>query len=197
MNTLSGQPGNWPAYEIVDIGKLKPAKRNARTHSDPQIDAVADSMREFSQIQTIVVDANYRIVAGHARWEAAKRLGLTRVAILRVEHLSEDQLRLYAIADKRLCVMQRLHESDIAAEFIAQGDWEVLILPAIAIEREEHRYETILGPQVVIRQPGDALHPQLYGCEAAVDFDRDRRSAQLRQRMDRFTNRRSAKSESL
>jgi predicted phage terminase large subunit-like protein len=64
------------------------------------------------------------------------------------------------LTGKRLCVMQRLHESDIAAEFIAQGDWEVLILPAIAIEREEHRYETILGPQVVIRQPGDALHPE-------------------------------------
>jgi DNA modification methylase len=117
VNTLSGQPGNWPAYEIVDIGKLKPAKRNARTHSDPQIDAVADSMREFSQIQTIVVDANYRIVAGHARWEAAKRLGLTRVAILRVEHLSEDQLRLYAIADNRIAELAGWANDILAVEF--------------------------------------------------------------------------------
>lgn len=58
-----------------------------------------------------------------------------------------------------VCVMQRLHESDIAAEFIGQG-WAVLSLPAIAIEAEEHHYNTPLGPEIKRREPGDVLHPE-------------------------------------
>lgn len=109
--------GNSPTYEIVEVGRLKPAKRNARKHSDAQIDKVENSMREFSQIQAIIVDGDYRIVAGHARWEAAKRLGLTRVAILKVEHLSEDKLRAYAIADNRIAELSTWDEEILAVEF--------------------------------------------------------------------------------
>lgn len=59
-----------------------------------------------------------------------------------------------------LCVMQRLNCRDVASEFIEQGGWNVLALPAIAVEPEEHHFETLLGPQVVSRQPGDLLHPE-------------------------------------
>jgi predicted phage terminase large subunit-like protein len=60
---------------------------------------------------------------------------------------------------RMLCIMQRLHEQDIAAEFIAQG-WEVLSLPAIAVEPEEYQYDTIAGPETTRRSPGDVLHPE-------------------------------------
>lgn len=61
---------------------------------------------------------------------------------------------------RMLCIMQRLHEQDVAAEFMTHGGWEVLSLPATAVETEEHRFDTILGPQVVRREPGDLLHPE-------------------------------------
>ena len=109
--------GNLPKYEIVEIGRLKPAKRNARKHSDAQIEQVERSMREFNQIALIIVDRDYRIVAGHARWEAAKRLGLKRVGVLKVEHLSEDQLRAYAIADNRIAELASWDYEVIAVEF--------------------------------------------------------------------------------
>ena len=57
-----------------------------------------------------------------------------------------------------LLVMQRLHEDDITADFLRQGDWTHVSLPSIAIEREEYRYGTLSGPQVHIREPGDVLH---------------------------------------
>jgi DNA modification methylase len=112
-----GTAGTAPAYEIVDTGRLKAAKRNARKHSDAQLDLVVESMREFSQIALIIVDRNYRIVAGHARWEAAKRLGLNRVAVLRVDHLSDDQLRAYAIADNRIAERAEWDTDVLAVEF--------------------------------------------------------------------------------
>ena len=60
---------------------------------------------------------------------------------------------------RMLCVMQRLSCNDVASVFIEQGGWKVLSLPAIAVESEEHHFETPLGPQVVRREPGDLLHP--------------------------------------
>jgi predicted phage terminase large subunit-like protein len=64
-----------------------------------------------------------------------------------------------------LVIMQRLHEADVTAELLAQGGWTHLSLPAIATQREEHRYRTISGPEVHIREPGDLLHPEREGIE--------------------------------
>jgi len=59
-----------------------------------------------------------------------------------------------------LVVMQRLHEEDVAGYLIAQGGWESIALPAIAIEPEEHRY-TVVGRERTFRRfPGEALHPE-------------------------------------
>ncbi|MDP9421357.1 MAG: phage terminase large subunit [Pseudomonadota bacterium] len=61
---------------------------------------------------------------------------------------------------RMLCIMQRLHEQDVAAELISHGGWEVLSLPAMAVEAEEHIYDTVTGQQVIRRAPGDLLHPE-------------------------------------
>lgn len=84
------------------IADLKPADRNPRTHSDSQIRQIADSIREFGCINPILVDSANKIVAGHGRVAAAKKLGLTEVPTARIDHLTPAQLRAYAIADNKL-----------------------------------------------------------------------------------------------
>lgn len=59
-------------------------------------------MDEFGCLVPIIVDSQMQIVAGHGRWEAAKLLEMASVPIIRVEHLTEAQLRLFAIADNKL-----------------------------------------------------------------------------------------------
>ena len=81
---------------------MKPAKRNARTHNEAQIDLLANSILHFGVIRPVVIDDRNRIVAGHGVWEAAKKLGLKRIPVIRVSHLSETQLRAYALADNQL-----------------------------------------------------------------------------------------------
>ncbi|MBC7671491.1 MAG: ParB N-terminal domain-containing protein [Polaromonas sp.] len=104
-------------YQLLPPGELRPARRNARTHSEAQVAAIVESLRAFGAINPVVVDRQKRIVAGHARWEAAKRLGLDAVPVLLVEHLGEDELRLYAIADNRLAERAGWDESILAIEF--------------------------------------------------------------------------------
>jgi len=57
-------------------------------------------------------------------------------------------------------IMHRLHEDDLAGHVLAQEDWEVVRLPAIAYENELHRVETVFGRQSFGRKAGEVLHPE-------------------------------------
>jgi 16S rRNA G966 N2-methylase RsmD len=88
--------------ELVPISSLNPYPNNARTHTKRQIRQIADSIRTFGWTNPVLVDANDRIIAGHGRVEAAKLLGISIVPALRIEDLTEAQVRAYVIADNRL-----------------------------------------------------------------------------------------------
>lgn len=87
-------------YQNVEA--LKPYAGNARTHSDKQIAQIAASIGKFGFNNPILVDSDNCIVAGHGRVEAAKRLGLTNIPTIRLDHLSDAERRAYVIADNRL-----------------------------------------------------------------------------------------------
>jgi DNA modification methylase len=90
------------AVEYVQPADLQPARRNPRTHSKKQLRQIARSIEEFGFTNPLLIDHNCRIIAGHGRLEAAKLLGLNRVPVIRLENLSEDQIRAYVIADNKL-----------------------------------------------------------------------------------------------
>jgi DNA modification methylase len=91
-----------PLIDMCSPHSLRPAARNARTHSKKQIREIADSMVRFGVINPIVVDDRGRIIAGYARTEAAKLLSLEQVPVIRVSHLSEAEIRAYMLADNKL-----------------------------------------------------------------------------------------------
>jgi DNA modification methylase len=104
-------------FQLISPNKLTPYENNARQHSDDQIMRIAESMREFGQVTPILVNKNRRIIAGHARWEAAKLIGLQTVAIVRIDHLTDAQIRLYTIADNKLAELATWDEAILAGEF--------------------------------------------------------------------------------
>ena len=58
--------------EKVNIDKLVPYARNARTHSKEQILQLRASLREFGFVNPVIVDKDLNIIAGHGRVLAAK-----------------------------------------------------------------------------------------------------------------------------
>jgi DNA modification methylase len=88
--------------EFWPIEKLIPWARNPRTHSEAQIGQIADSIAEFGFNVPILVDSKAGIIAGYGRLLAARKLGLTEVPVIVLDHLSEVQKRAYIIADNRL-----------------------------------------------------------------------------------------------
>lgn len=88
--------------EKIDPLKLKPYKKNSKKHSERQVQRIANSIKEFGFTKPVLVWGKNQIVAGHGAVEAAISLGLTEIPIRRVDHLSEQQMRAYVIADNKL-----------------------------------------------------------------------------------------------
>jgi DNA modification methylase len=86
----------------LPIGSILPDPSNPRKHSSEQIHAIARSLEAFGFNAPILVNKANRIVAGHGRLEAAKRLKLTEAPVIRLEHLSEQQAKAYMLADNKL-----------------------------------------------------------------------------------------------
>lgn len=81
---------------------LMPYARNARTHSDEQVAQIATSIVEFGWTNPVLVDGQNGIIAGHGRVMAAKKLGIDKVPVIELSHLTPAQKRAYVIADNKL-----------------------------------------------------------------------------------------------
>ena len=91
-------------FEKVNIDKLIPYARNARTHSKEQVLQLRASMREFGFVNPVIVDKDLNIIAGHGRIMAAKEEGIAEVPCVFVEHLTDAQKKAYILADNRLAL---------------------------------------------------------------------------------------------
>ena len=98
------------------IAALQPDASNPRTHSERQIRRIADSIRAFGFTNPVLIDEREQVIAGHARLEAAKRLGLSEVPTIRLSDLSAAQKRAYLIADNRLAELAGWDEDLLAVE---------------------------------------------------------------------------------
>jgi ParB-like nuclease domain len=76
--------------------------RNPRQHSQRQVKQLADSIKEFGFVMPVVADDKGQVVIGHGRVLAAKMLGMLRIPVVEIRHLSEAQLKALRIADNKL-----------------------------------------------------------------------------------------------
>ncbi len=86
----------------IAISLLKNYKRNAKIHSKKQIAKLVQSMQTFGVVTPILVDKNHEVIAGHGRLEALKQLGYDKVPVIMLEHLTEEQVKAYRLADNRI-----------------------------------------------------------------------------------------------
>ncbi|MBE0657715.1 MAG: ParB N-terminal domain-containing protein, partial [Bryobacteraceae bacterium] len=63
--------------ERWSVDRLVPYARNARTHSEEQVAQIAASIAEFGWTNPILAGADGIVIAGHARLQAARKLGMT------------------------------------------------------------------------------------------------------------------------
>lgn len=86
----------WP------VDAIRTSRRRIRQHSSNKLAALCRSIVAFCILFPLIVDRDGNLLAGHARLACAIELGFDEVPVIVVSHLTEDQKRLYAIADNRL-----------------------------------------------------------------------------------------------
>lgn len=122
--------------ETWPLERLRPYERNPRIHSKEQVEQIARSIREFGFTNPILSDRNGVIIAGHGRLSAARRLGLSEVPVIVLEHLSDAQRRALLLADNQLALSASWDEALLKAELEALRD-EDLDLSMIGFTDEE------------------------------------------------------------
>jgi ParB-like chromosome segregation protein Spo0J len=105
--------------KLVSIESLKPYEKNARTHSDEQLEQIEKSIKEFGFTNPILVDGERGIIAGHGRLAAAKRAGLREVPVIDLSYLTPAQKRAYILADNKLALNAGWDTQLLAAELEA------------------------------------------------------------------------------
>jgi DNA modification methylase len=90
--------------EWQSVDKLIPYAKNARTHSDEQVAQIAGSIKEFGFNNPVLVDKDNSVIAGHGRLMAARKLGMDKVPVVQLGHMTEAQRKAYVLADNRIAL---------------------------------------------------------------------------------------------
>lgn len=102
--------------EWESVEKLIPYAKNARTHSDEQVAQIAGSIKEFGFNNPVLVDKDNSIIAGHGRVLAARKLGMDKVPVVILNHLTESQRKAYILADNRIALNSGWDTSMLSVE---------------------------------------------------------------------------------
>lgn len=121
----------WPLDRLVLYAK------NARTHSPEQVDQIAASIKEFGWTNPILAAEDGTIIAGHGRYQAARRLELETAPVIVLDDLTDTQRRALVIADNRIALnsgwdeemlsleLRDLSDADFAMSLLGFGDEEL------------------------------------------------------------------------
>ena len=87
----------------IPLDELHPDPSNAKDHPAWQIEQIKNSIETFGNLDPIGVwgDDNL-IVEGHGRYEALKQLGYNEAECIRLDWLTDEERRAYALAHNKL-----------------------------------------------------------------------------------------------
>jgi hypothetical protein len=120
--------------EYLPIKALKPYEKNTRKHQKKDVDNIARSIEKYGMCDAIGIWGEQNIIVeGHGRMLACKQLGMTEVPCVRLDHLSDEQRREYAIAH------------NATAEL---SEWDLDILPDELAELDLSDFEFDFGIEV-------------------------------------------------
>ena len=87
----------------IPIDEIRPDPNNAKEHPKWQVEQIVNSIEQFGNLDPIGVwgDDNI-IVEGHGRYMALKELGYTEAECIRLDWLTEEERKAYALAHNKL-----------------------------------------------------------------------------------------------
>lgn len=100
-----------PIHTLVALG------RKTRSHTKDQIQKLATSIRTFGFNVPVLIDEEGKVLAGNARVEAARLIGLTELPCVQLGHMTEAQKRAFVIAANRIAEESSWDREALKIEF--------------------------------------------------------------------------------
>jgi hypothetical protein len=112
--------------EYVKLSELTPYENNARKHQKEDVAAIKESIARFGMNDPIGIwgDKNI-IVEGHGRMLALKELGYDTVPCIRLDALSDEERKAYALAHNRTAELSAWDEELLKRELEELGDYDI------------------------------------------------------------------------
>lgn len=88
--------------EYLPLSELKPYARNAKLHPAEQIEQIKRSIQEFGFNDPIAIWGDNTVIEGHGRLIAATEMGLETVPVIRLDSLTDEQRKAYALVHNKL-----------------------------------------------------------------------------------------------
>jgi ParB-like chromosome segregation protein Spo0J len=141
-------------YETVKIDSLVNDPRNARKHSERNIETLKNSLEKFGQQKPIVVKEDGTVIAGNATLEAARLLGWDEIDIARTD-LDGDEAVAFAIVDNRTAELAMWDDIALANQLseLKMSDEDLLEVCGFTSDELDRRL-TALGAE---QATGDAV----------------------------------------
>lgn len=174
----------------IPIHSIRPHPRNYRRHPEMQIAHLMESLRAHGMAKNIVASSDGYILAGHAVWEAARRLGFEEISVvfLDVSHDDPSALR-FLIADNEIASLA-ISEDPVLADLLRDVEstighllgtgWEpemrdaLFSTPAGGLEQEKSVQKTeAFVVEIRFRKLGDLL---AFLASLNREFRQDRRN---------------------
>lgn len=114
--------------EMFATKDLIPYAHNVNTHTEEQIDQIVESIKEFGFLDPVGVwpnpDGALEIVEGHGRVLAARKIGLDKIPVIKLDGLKDSQRRSYAILHNQLTRNSEFDLDKLNAEIGDLGDFD-------------------------------------------------------------------------
>lgn len=167
--------------ETVNIDELNLNPLNSKLHPAEQIDQIAASIEQFGNCDPLGVWTNDAgelvIVEGHGRYAALRKLGITEVPIIRLDHLSDEQRRAYGIIHNQTNLSSGFdfeilnQELDMIADIdMSQWDLEIETFePSFDDAEEEYAPDESITVKVLFHDPNMYQNYRQYFSEMEHD----------------------------
>jgi DNA modification methylase len=88
--------------EYLRPDELTPYENNAKIHTNEQIEQIISSIKKFGFLDPVGIWKDNIIIEGHGRYEAAIKMGLEKIPVIRLDSLTDAQRKAYGLVHNQL-----------------------------------------------------------------------------------------------
>lgn len=138
----------------VPVDKLSPDPENANLHDEENLAAITASIKQFGQVERLVVrKSTRRVYAGNGRLDVLMRLGIPLARVQYVEG-TDAECRAYAIAANQTARMSRFDLDVLVPQLESLQEEGLLEAAAYQAEDLEALLEDLKPSKPASKEPG-------------------------------------------